>query len=108
MDVQTDTHTHRTTTVTLAAHARRGLMKSAEHRLLSALEFLKSLNRIYFSRFGSRLVSFGGMAWLKSAAASIDKYTGCDRAGFTFAPLGAEAASSPAPPYVTFELVKRS
>ena len=30
VDKQTDRHTHRTTTVTLAAHARRGLMTCAE------------------------------------------------------------------------------
>ena len=36
VDKQTDRHTHRTTTVTLAAHARRGLMKGTKVLTLGA------------------------------------------------------------------------
>ena len=35
-DRQTDRHTHETTTVTLSAHARRGLIKGSDYILLAA------------------------------------------------------------------------
>ena len=43
-DIQTDRQTHRTTTVTLAAHARRGLISNA-HSLAKKLKIIEAVEK---------------------------------------------------------------